>query len=129
LQPAYFSFCKNNCEKREITRYDTKPLSTNHVEYITGKINQRLGLLNRVKHLMPFSARLLFYNSLVTPLFDHADLVWRQAYYVTLMTCIQVLQNKAAKIILDRPLNSSTTHALANLKWIPLEKRTTRLPT
>ena len=77
---------------------------------------------------MPFSARLLFYNSLVTPLFDHADLVWRQAYYVTLMTCIQVLQNKAAKIILDRPLNSSVTHALANLTWIPLEKRTARLP-
>ena len=62
---------------------------TKHVEYIAGKINQRLGLLNRIKHLLPFSARLLFYNSLVTPLFDHADLVWRQAYYVTLMTWIQ----------------------------------------
>ena len=78
---------------------------------------------------MPFSARLLSYNSHVTPLFDHADLVWRQAYYVTLMTCIQVLQKKATKIILDRPLNSSATHALANLKWIPLGKRTARLPT
>ena len=34
---------------------------TNHVEYIAGKINQRLCLLNRIKHLLPFSARLLFY--------------------------------------------------------------------
>lgn len=49
---------------------------TKHVEYIAGKINQRLGLLNRIKHLLPFSARLLFYNSLVMPLFDYADLVW-----------------------------------------------------
>ena len=32
----------------------------NHVEYIAGKINQRLSLLNRIKHLLPFSARLLF---------------------------------------------------------------------
>ena len=32
---------------------------TNHVEYIAGKIKQRLGLLKRIK---PFSARLLFYN-------------------------------------------------------------------
>ena len=47
---------------------------TNHVEYIAGKINQRLGLLNRIKHSLPFSARLLFYNSLVMPLFDCADL-------------------------------------------------------
>ena len=34
-----------------------------------------------------------------------------------------VLQNKAAKIILDQPLYSSASHALATLKWIPLEKR------
>ena len=39
------------------------------------------------------------------------------------MPSLQVLQNKAAKIILDRPLYSSTSHALATLKWIPLEKR------
>ena len=30
---------------------------------------------------------------------------------------------KAAKIILDRPLYSSASHAFATLKWIPLEKR------
>ena len=96
---------------------------TKHVEYIAGKINQRLGLLNRIKHLLPFSARLLFYNSLVMPLFDYADLVWGDKHNVTLMTSLQVLQNKAAKIILDRPLYSSATHALATLKWVPLEKR------
>ena len=96
---------------------------TNHVEYIAGKTNQRLGLLNRIKHLLPFSALLLFYNSLVVPLFDSADLVWGDKHNVTLMTSLQVLQNKAAKIILDRPLYSSATHALATLKWVPLEKR------
>ena len=72
---------------------------------------------------LPFSARLLFYNSLVMPLFDYADLVWGDKHNVTLMTSLQVLQNKAAKIILDRPLYSSATHALATLKWVPLEKR------
>ena len=96
---------------------------TNHVEYIAGKINQRLGLLNRIKHLLPFSAHLLFYNSLVMPLFDYADLVWGDKHNVILMTSLQVLQNKAAKIILDRPLYSSAKHALAILKWVPLEKR------
>ena len=28
------------------------------IEYIAGKINQRLGLLNRIKYLLPLSARL-----------------------------------------------------------------------
>ena len=55
---------------------------TKHVEYI-GKINQRLGLLKRIKHLLPFSARLLFYNSFVMPLFDYADLVWGDKHTVT----------------------------------------------
>ena len=40
-----------------------------------------------------------------------------------LMSSLQVLQNKAAKIILDRPLYSSASHALATLRWLPLEKR------
>ena len=96
---------------------------TNHVEYMAGKINQRLGLLRRIKHLLPFRARILFYKSLVMPLFEYADLVWGDKHNVTLMSSLQVLQNKAAKIILDRPLYSSASHALATLKWIPLEKR------
>ena len=38
-----------------------------YVEYIIFKVNQRLGLLGRIRHLLPFTARLLFYNSLVLP--------------------------------------------------------------
>ncbi|EDO31570.1 predicted protein, partial [Nematostella vectensis] len=94
-----------------------------HVEYLSGKINQRLGLLRRIKHLLPFRARLLYYNSLVLPLFEYADLVWGDKHNVTIMSNLQILQNKAAKIILDRPLYSSATDALVKLKWLPLEKR------
>ena len=32
-----------------------------YVEYIAGKISQRLGLLNRIKHLLPFIVRLLLF--------------------------------------------------------------------
>ena len=95
----------------------------NHVEYIAGKIDQRLCLLNRIKHLLPFIARLLFYNNLVMPIFDSADLVWGDKNNVNLMSRLQVLQNKSAKIILDGPLHSFATNALAILKCVPLEKR------
>ena len=96
---------------------------TDHIEHLTGKINQRLGLLKRITHLLPFRARLLFYKSLVMPLFEYADLVWGDKHNITLMSSLQVLQNKAAKVILNRPLYSSSTEALAVLKWLPLEKR------
>jgi len=54
------------------------------------------------------------------PLSEYADLVWGDKNIVTLMSSRQVVQNKAAELILDEPLHSSALHALATLKWIPL---------
>ena len=36
---------------------------------------------------------------------------------------LQILQNKAAKLILDRSLHSSSTDALTVLRWLNLEER------
>ena len=125
LTVSIFDHCVNNvtCFKYLGILVSSDFTWTNHVEYMAGKINQRLGLLRRIKHLLPFGARIFFYKSLVMPLFEYADLVWGDKHNATLMSSLQVLQNKAAKIILDRPLYSSASHALATLKWIPLEKR------
>ena len=39
------------------------------------KINQRLGLLRRIKSLLPFSGRIVFFNSLILLKFDYANIV------------------------------------------------------
>ena len=80
-------------------------------------------IIRRIKDLLPFKARLLFYNGLVLPLFDYADIVWDEKSNTTLMKSVQLLQNKAAKIILDKPLYSSYSEALVTLNWITLERR------
>ena len=64
-----------------------------------------------------------FYNSLVLPIFDYADLVWGDKDNISLMNELQILQNKAAKLILDRPPYSSSTDALTILRWPNLEER------
>ena len=47
-----------------------------HVYSIINKVNQRLGVLRRVKYMLPLRARLTLYNSLVDlPLFDYGDIV------------------------------------------------------
>ena len=66
---------------------------TEHVEHVTSKVNQRLGLLHRIKHLLLYNARLLYYNSLVLPIIDYADLVWGDKDNAALMNNLQVLQN------------------------------------
>ena len=40
-----------------------------------------------------------------------------------LMRSLQILQNKTAKVILDRPNRLSSSRALATLKWDSLEER------
>lgn len=96
---------------------------SDHIGELSIKINQRLGLLKRIKNLLPRSARLLYYNSLILPLFDYGDIVWGDKNNLTIMESLQVLQNKAAKVILDRPIYSSASDALQELNWVRLDKR------
>ena len=94
-----------------------------HVTILTSKVNKRLRLLKRIRHLLPHSARLLSYNCLVLPLFDYGDLVWGDKDNIVLMKSLQILQNKAAKIILKRNPLSSASDALITLGWIKLAVR------
>jgi hypothetical protein len=73
--------------------------------------------LGKIKHLLPQFARLLHFNSLVLPLFEYGDIVWGDKDNITSMQALQLLQNKAAKFILDRPLYSSATYALKEFNW------------
>ena len=96
---------------------------SDHISNVSIKINQRIGLLRRVKVFIPLKARLTIYNSLILPLFDNADIIWGDKNNTTLMDQLQILQNKAAKTILDAPYLSSSTEALSNLHWHPLTHR------
>ena len=49
---------------------------TEHVEHVISAVNQRLGLLRKIKHLLLYNACLLYYKSLVLPILDYADMVW-----------------------------------------------------
>ena len=96
---------------------------TEYVAHVISKVNQRLGLLCIIKHLLPYNACLPYYKSLVLPILDYADMVWGDKDNTVLMNNLQVLQNKAAKLVLDKPLYSSATDALNQLSWLNLKQR------
>ena len=87
------------------------------------KVNQRLGVLRRIKYFIPFYARKLFVNTMILSFLDYYDIVWGDRNSKLLMDSLQVLQNRATKIVLDRPVYSSTTEALLDLKWKELRVR------
>ena len=76
-----------------------------------------------IKQLLPRAQRETVYDSMMLPLFDYVDIVWGDPDNKVLMKPLQILQNKAAKVILDRPSSLSSSDALATLKWDPLEER------
>ena len=88
-----------------------------HIDNMITKINQRLGVLRRVKEFLNLDTRCVLYTSLVLPLFDYANTIWGDKNNSVLMNSLQVLENKAAKIILDQHPRYSSTEALRKLKW------------
>ena len=60
------------------------------------------------RYTMLYWLYLLLYNALIRPLFDFADTIRRDRDNITLMHDLQVLQNKAAKVILDLPNYASS---------------------
>ena len=94
-----------------------------HVDNMMTKINQRLGVLRRIKEYLDLNTRCVLYTSLILPLFDYGDLIWGDKNNVTLMNSLQVLENKAAKLILDKRPRYSSTEALQELKWSTLTER------
>ena len=57
---------------------------------------------------------------MVIPILEYASIVWG---HKVLMDSIQILQNKAVNLVLDRTTHSSSTQALLDLNWMNLSTR------
>jgi len=84
---------------------------------------KRLGVLRRIKHLLPAYARKIFATTMVIPILEYASIVWSDKNNKVLMDLIQVLQSSAAKLVLDRLPYSSSSEALSDLNWMNLSAR------
>ena len=96
---------------------------TEHVKAMSAKVNQRIGILKRLRHFLSKEELVTVYNSIILSLFDYADLVWGDKNNKVLMDDLQILQNKAAKVILGLPHAHSATDALQKLNWVKLNTR------
>lgn len=94
-----------------------------HVDNMMTKVSQRLWVLRRIKEYLDLNNRCVLYTSLVPPLFDYGDVIWGDKNNLVLMNSLHVLQNTAAKLILDKYPRYSSTQALQELKWSTLATR------
>ena len=101
-------------------KLDYKP----QIHQIETKLARSIGILNKLRYTLPKSTLLLLYYALIHPHFLYALPVWGSTFPSYLFK-LQRLQNKAIRIISNRPLQDAITpyfHELDVLKISDLFK-------
>lgn len=91
-----------------------------HIEYISKKIGKKIGFFRRVSPFISTSTKLTVYNTLILPHFLYCSSV----LYVscTNFSRLQILQNKAMRVILKCNRFSSSKLMLSTLNWLNIEQ-------
>ena len=82
-----------------------------YISSIVSKVSKVLGVLRRLKPLLPRSTLVLIYNSLIQPHFDYCSIVW-DYLGKGLGQKLQRLQNTAARIITESDYNVRSSDTL-----------------
>ena len=80
--------------------------------------------LHRINHLLPTKLKVNLYNSLVSPYFDYADVVWGGCSKENSRK-LQLAQNFAVKSITGNKKFDSATNSFEKLKFLKLHQRRT----
>jgi hypothetical protein len=96
-----------------------------HVSTIISKVSKVIGVLRRLKPLLPQSTLVMIHNSLAQPYFDYCSIVW-DSLGKGLGQKLQRLQNRAARIITESDYNIRSSDILTSLNWTNLETRRTK---
>ena len=57
---------------------DDKLVWDQHVDYIFSKITRNIGILNRIRHIIPQESLPILYHTLIKPYFRYCSIVWGQ---------------------------------------------------
>ena len=88
-----------------------------HIESTLKKCNSLLFLLNRIKQYLNVPTRKLFYNAYILPHIDYCCSIWGNAK-TELMNTIIKFQKRAARSILDKPMETPSVELFTELKWM-----------
>lgn len=91
-----------------------------HIEYICKKVSKKLGVLSRCSHFLSKWARETIYNCIILPHFHFASTILYLARKGDIDR-LQLLQNRAMRIILKCSRYTAIGSMLKALKWIKIQ--------
>ena len=93
-----------------------------HIEHIYKKVSPLLGLMRRIRNFVDFDTLITIYKAFVQPHLDYGCIVW-DGLDKSLVLKVQILQNRAARIITRSNWEVHSRDILASLNWESLEQR------
>ena len=99
---------RTSCTKFLGVFLDDKLTWHQHINHIATKISRGLGMIGRVRNMLPFSVLRTLYFSLVYPYLNYCCIIWGGAS-ATALRKIEVLQNRAVRLITRAPFRSSSS--------------------
>ena len=103
---------------------DNKFLWNIHVNKLCSKLQSRLFLLKKIKHLLPRSARITFFDGLVLPLIDFGCIMWTKTTKDNLKRIHKIMKQFARAILeIKCAKDLSTMDLFKTLDWLPIDAR------
>jgi hypothetical protein len=93
-----------------------------HINYIIPKISAKIGVLRKLRSVVPIDTLKLLYNAIVLPHFDYADTVYDSASETSKIQ-LQRLQTRAARLISGSGPRASRNPMFKQLSWLSLQNR------
>ena len=89
-----------------------------HIEKITNKCSRTIGIINKLKHVLPKRIRIILYHSLILPHINYCQTIW--GYQCNGIT---KLQKKAIRIIYIAKYHSHTEPLFKSLSVLKRRRR------
>ncbi len=103
-------------------KFDSNMSWSSQIDYLSGNVSKRIGVVKRVKYFLPQKTLVMLSNALVIPYFDYASSVWSNCS-ATNKSHLQVLHNRLARTILSADIRTPIDIMLDSLNWIRLSER------
>ena len=78
---------------------------TLHIQNISNKVSKAIGIIHRLKNIVPFKTLLILYNILILPFLSYCCIVWGYTYSVHINK-LYILQKKVLRAIYRTPYDS-----------------------
>jgi hypothetical protein len=91
-----------------------------HIEIVLNKASKSIGIISKVRHLLPVHLTKMLYLTLVEPYFFYCNVIWASADKSTLMEQVLRIQKKFCRLITFSDFRAHSKPLFFELKILPI---------